>query len=69
MSEPGKPKRCLVISPIGDDSTPERAKQKKHANTVLKTFIQPALKGFKAGFTDDILVCRRVHLGQADASL
>lgn len=39
-------KKCFVISPIGDDSTPERAKQKKHANTVLKTFIRPALKGF-----------------------
>lgn len=38
-------KKCFVVSPIGDDSTPERAKQKKHANTVLKSFIKPALKG------------------------
>lgn len=37
-------KKCFVISPIGDDSTPERKEMKEHANLVLEHFIRPALK-------------------------
>lgn len=37
-------RKCFVISPIGDDSTPERKEMKEHANLVLEHFIKPALK-------------------------